>query len=123
MVLSVLVSDFADAYAVDGEHQLAFDDVLGSAEALGVLHHGLSIHLVDEVGDVPAGTLYEDADGLAFGVLAALSVLCWYQFVWHLFAQVGDYACALPQLQLGGTAVLLGGGVGACALRAVLVAP
>lgn len=110
----VLVSDLADAYAVDGEHQLAFDDVFRSAEAFGVLYYGHAVcGVIDEVGIVGA---------LFFQELTVRGALGGNKDVFHLFAEVGDQPCALHQLQLVGAAVLLGGVVAAGPVRTVFVA-
>ena len=105
------------------EHEFPLDDILFSANSLGVLNHGLPSCLVgiDEIGNVAAGTLEEDASGAATEVLATLAVLGRYQLVGDLLPEVGDKSGTLHETELGSAVVLLFGSMGTDTLVAVLI--
>lgn len=105
------------------EHELPLDDILFSANSLCVLDHGMPGCLVgiDEIGNVTAGTLEEDARGATTEVLAALAILCRYQLVGHLLPEVRDKSGTLHEAKLGSAVVLLFGSMTSNTLVAVLI--
>lgn len=105
------------------EHELPLDDILFSANAFRVLDNGLPCRAVgiDEIGNVTAGTLEEDARGATTEVLAALAILGRYQLVGHLLPQVGDKSGTLHEAELGSAVVLLFGSMTSNTLVAVLI--
>ena len=94
------------------EHQFAFDPVFGRAYPFCVFDHSHAVSGVDKVGTV--GTLL-------FQEFSGCVALGRDQHELHLFAETGDKACALHQLQLVGPAVLLSGVVAAGLLGTVLI--
>ena len=105
------------------EHEFPLDDILFSANALGVLDNGLPGCLVgiDEIGNVAAGTFEEDASCATTKVLATLAILGRYQLVGHLLPQVGDKSGTLHEAELGSAVVLFLGSMTAHTLIAVLI--
>ena len=105
------------------EHEFPLDDILFSANSLGVLNHGLPGSLVgiDEIGNVAAGTLEENASGATLEILATLAILGRYQLVGDLLPEVGDKSGTLHDTELGSAVVLLFGSMGTDTLVAVLI--
>ena len=105
------------------EHELPLDDVLFCSDALGVLDDSLPGCPVgvDEIGDVAAGALEEDASGASLEILATLAILGRYQLIGDLLPEVGDKSGTLHEAELGCAVVFLFGGVCADTLVAVLI--
>lgn len=109
MQSSVGFSDFVYFDAVDIQHQFTFDDIIFGAVAFGVFYDFMSCRVVgiDEVGDISATLLKQDADRSAFQVSATLAVLRRYEGERHLLAEVGDKSGALHQFELSRATMLL----------------
>ena len=105
------------------KHELPLDDILFSANSLGVLYNGLPgcAVCIDEVGNVAAGTLEEDARCAPSEILATLAILGRYQLVGDLLPEVGDKSGTLHETELGSAVVLLFGSMGTDTLVAVLI--
>ena len=105
------------------EHEFPLDDILFSANSLGVLYNGLPGSLVgiDKIGNVAAGTLEENASGATLEILATLAILGRYQLVGDLLPEVGDKSGTLHDTELGSAVVLLFGSMGTDTLVAVLI--
>ena len=105
------------------EHEFPLDDILFCANALSVLNDGLPSCAVgiDEIGNVTAGTLEEDASSVPLEILATLAILGRYQLVGDLFPEVGDKSGTLHETELDCTVVLLFGSMTARTLIAVLI--
>lgn len=95
------------------EHELTLDDILWSADTLGVLDDGLAggVIDIDEIGAVGAGLLNE----------TALPVLGGDEPERYLLTKVGDKPGGLHDAKLGGTVVLFLGRMGTGGLIAVLI--
>jgi len=105
------------------EHEFPLDDILFCANALGVLNHGLPGSLVgiDEIGNVAAGTLEENASGASLEILATLAILGRYQLIGDLLPEVGDKSGTLHETELGCAVVFLFGSMTADTLITVLI--